>query len=273
MFKSIVKSILPPIFTKLYRSSWLNVKYQGGFFGRFNSWEMAKNKSKGYDSNHILEQVFSATKEAQSLPGAFERDGILIKKRDYSYPTLGYLARWAMEKQVLSVLDIGGSLGSVYYQFKKLYPRLSNISWAVVEQPHFVSKGKEFFSSDELSFYDSASSVIKKTKPSVLLLSGMLQYVPDPFELIKELCRSDIQYLIIDRIPISSKTFDQITVQHVPKHIYEGSYPAWIFSRKKFLDILLQTHSLIHEFPTFDGHAYFGMQQIKFCGFILEKKI
>jgi putative methyltransferase (TIGR04325 family) len=272
MFKSLIKSILPPIFTKLYLSSWLNVKHQGGFFGRFNSWEMAKNKSKGYDSNHILEQVFSATQEAQVLPGAFERDGILIQKRDYSYPTLAYLARWAIDKQDLSVLDIGGSLGSVYYQFKKLYPRLNNISWSVIEQPHFVAKGKEFFSSDELYFYDSVSSAMKKTKPSVLLLSGMLQYVSDPFLLLEELNQSEVEYLIIDRIPTSIKSFDQITVQYVPKHIYEGSYPAWIFSKKKLLETLLKSYSLIHEFATLDGHAYFGMQQVEFRGFILERK-
>lgn len=272
MLKNSIKLLLPPFLRRLYRSNLITTKKQGGFHGRYRSWQIAEANTKGYDSEHILEQVASATQQVMHHPELSERDGFIVQNRDYSYPTLAYLSKWAMLENGLTVLDIGGSLGSTYHQFRKFYPDIKQMRWMIVEQPHFVQKGKEGFSSQTLTFHDSAEESMKEKMPNVMLLSGALQYFSSPSTWLEKIKQIQAQYLIIDRIPVSSRQEDQITIQYVPKHIYEASYPAWIFSKAKLLRNLLTHYSLIHEFRAIDGHTFLGLEQIDFCGFILERK-
>ncbi|MFO1257758.1 MAG: methyltransferase, TIGR04325 family [Gammaproteobacteria bacterium] len=271
MLKTSINLLIPPFLRRLYRSNIIAIKKHGGFYGRYDNWQAAQKNAKGYDAEHILEQVANATQQVMNDPELSERDGFIVQNRDYSYPTLAYLSRWAMIENALTVLDIGGSLGSTYYQFRKFYPDIKQMRWMIVEQPHFVRKGRQAFSSQTLTFHSSVEDALSEETVNVVLLSGALQYFSSPAEWLEKIKLAQAKYLIIDRIPVSQHDEDQITIQYVPEHIYHASYPAWIFSKTKFLKSLLNDYSLIYEFPALDGHAYLGLQQIDFRGFILEK--
>jgi hypothetical protein len=43
----------------------------------------------------------------------------------------------------------------------------------------------------------------------------------------------DICTLIIDITTFTDGDIDIITIQKVPPHIYDASYPAWVFNKKK----------------------------------------
>ncbi|MDO8590885.1 MAG: methyltransferase, TIGR04325 family, partial [bacterium] len=142
--KKLVKDLLPPIITRAItgtkRPKYLN------FSGNYKSWEEALRHSSGYDTDVILEKVKSAALKVKRGEAAFERDSVAFGKPKYVWPVLAILLWIASQKQnSLTVMDFGGSLGSLYFQHRKFLDQLNKLSWNVVEQPKFALCGKENF--------------------------------------------------------------------------------------------------------------------------------
>ena len=202
----------------------------------------------------------------------FERDSVLFNEVAHSYPVLAGLLRAAAENDGhLSVLDFGGALGSSYYQCREFLSVLQTMKWGIVEQPHFVQCGQEHFRNNQLEFFFTIGEGIEKIRPNVALLSSVLQYVPEPYDVLNELMESEIQYLIIDRTPFSDSVDDIITVQHVSASIYPASYPCRIFARKPFIEKLNTHFEVIAQFESADGTAVIGGREFTFGGLILRK--
>lgn len=132
----------------------------------------------------------------------------------------------------LSVLDFGGSLGTTYFQLSPLLNGLKELSWNIVEQENHVRVGMQELANEQLRFYSKLEDV-ERWKPNVLLLSSVLQYLPDPYKELEKLLELKIPTVIVDRTPFSTSGEEYLTVQHVPKEIHEASYPVWIFSMLK----------------------------------------
>src|SRR5205823_2837625 len=100
---------------------------------------------------------------------------------------LAALLRASVRKGSLSVLDFGGALGSSYFQCRKFLSPLRHLRWSVVEQAAQVACGRADFSNDELVFYESVEACLKQETPDLLVLSSVLQYLPDPHKTLSEL--------------------------------------------------------------------------------------
>jgi len=133
----------------------------------------------------------------------------------------------------VSVLDFGGSLGTSYHQCRGFLSGLKSLRWSIVEQPKFVECGRESFETEELKFYYDIDEALISEKPDVVLLSGVLEYIERPYDLLKEIATRNFQYIILDRTPVVGLESDILTVQKVPKEIYEASYPCWFLSENK----------------------------------------
>jgi hypothetical protein len=57
----------------------------------------------------------------------------------------------------------------------------------------------------------------------------------------------DISYLIIDRTPFIEDEVDRLTIQKVHPRIYSASYPAWFFSRQKFMNFVRSRFEIVEE--------------------------
>ena len=267
--KTIAKQWIPPILkTQLNTLLKRNINYSGEFKG----WLEASNCTLGYDSNLIFQQVKQATLKVKNGEALFERDSVVFDEIQYSFPVLAGLFRAAVEnKNQLSVLDFGGSLGSSYFQCQYFLSVLSALEWNIIEQEHFVKCGLEHFRTKELHFYYTINECLFQTKPTVILLSSVLQYLSDPFLILDELMRIGAPYIIIDRTPFSDSATDFVTVQHVPASIYKASYPCWIFSRQSFLTRVTEKYQILTEFESDDNSACVGKLQFKFGGMVLRK--
>ena len=267
--KKIVKRWLPPALIERLRPLLKRGIY---FSGRYPDWSSASNHASGYDSEQILERVKQAMLKVSAGEAVFERDSVLFDEVIYSFPVLAALLRAAAENDGhLSVLDFGGALGSSYYQCRKFLSVLPTVQWGVVEQPHFVQCGQENFRTNQLDFFFTIGEGIEKIRPNVALLSSVLQYVPEPDEILNELLESEIRYLIIDRTPFGDSDDDVITVQHVSASIYPASYPCWVFAKKPFLEKLENHFEVISQFESADGTAVLGSSEFTFGGMILRK--
>lgn len=225
---------------------------QYGFCGNYGSWEEALQHSKGYDDPAILEKVKHALLKVKSGESVYERDSVLFDEVQYSYPLLTYLLFIASEnRQRLSILDFGGSLGSSYFQCRKFMRHLRKLKWSIVEQKHYVECGRERFQDDVLKFYDRIEECCNAESPDVILLSGVFQCLENPYEILSEAMDYGFEYIIFDRTPFIDQP-DRITVQRVPPEIYESSYPIRFFNYDRFHSFFNGRYELIDETDSFE---------------------
>jgi putative methyltransferase (TIGR04325 family) len=209
------------------------------------SWAHAVQQSSGYNQQLIAEKVFQSTTAVLRGDAAFERDSVTFPTPEYRWPVIAGLLSVAAREGDLRVLDFGGSLGSTYWQHRDLLEGVQ-VSWAVVEQENFVSAAKDLEQHD-IKFFNSIDSAVRDTSPNAILISSVLQYLPDPDLILQELLNTPANTLIIDRTPMADIQENVACIQVVPPSIYPASYPAWIVSRS-WLTRELHAWEIIAEF-------------------------
>ena len=236
-------------------------------------WAQAQRASTGYSAELIVERVAAATREVLAGRARYERDSVLFHDADYPYPIVAALLRAAlMNDGCLTVVDFGGSLGSTYRQCRPFLRGVRELRWYVIEQTNFVAVGQNEFTTDELRFLNSAKDLPPNEAPQVLLLSSVLQYLEHPHDTLQELLRLPSSHVVIDRSPVADSINDRLCIQHVPKQIYDASYPCWILSRAALTAQLTQGRRLLCEFPCMEG-AFKTPEgfEFEFRGFVAEK--
>ena len=227
-----------------------------GWYGDFPDWESAKKHTKGYDDESILEKVKSSLIKVKNGQAVYERDSVLFDKIEYSWEVLAGLM-WiaAQNKGALNIIDFGGSLGSTYFQNKLFLDSLDSVSWNIVEQENFVEEGIKSFEDDTLKFYNSIEECIANSSQTIncILLSCVLPYIEQPFELLSAIFKHKIQYIIVDRTGFTRNGKTRITAQIVPAKIYDASYPCRFFNEEDFIDVFEKNgYEQIACFPALD---------------------
>lgn len=269
--KLLIKEFIPPILIKAYHFMFKLHQYreeQYGFFGDYASWSQAKQICTGYDADVIIDRVKETALQVKLGNAVYERDSVLFDRVQYSFPLLAGLLKVALEnKGKLCVLDFGGALGSSYFQCRKFLGDLEAISWNIIEQEKFVDCGKKHFEDEELKFFYNFKECLNATQPHVILLSGLIQCLEEPYVFMEKVISYHFSYIIIDRTAFTRDDSERLTVQKVPPSIYPASYPAWFLSKQKFLNLFQNKYKLVVEF---DGADRVNVDS-EFKGFIFQK--
>jgi putative methyltransferase (TIGR04325 family) len=247
--KRAIRAVIPsrmldPIVKRFFRIRWT---------GDYASWAAAALHSRGYGDASILDRVIAATRLVRDGAAAYERDGVAFAQPAVSPGLLAGLQAAVPAGGRLSVLDFGGALGSAYWQHRAWLDTLAEVRWSVVEQTHFVQVGRTEFTDNRLRFYGSIEECMAHEQPAVLLLSGVLPYLPEPHALLALASRLNFDYVLIDRTGIVDRPSDRLTVQQVPRSLYRASYPCWFFNRAQLLAHFMPRYELLHEYIADDG--------------------
>jgi putative methyltransferase (TIGR04325 family) len=271
-FVYLVKSWSPPALLLILRQM-IN-KNSITFDGPYLCWENAKKRSSGYDCEKILEKVLKATIKVKEGKAIFERDSVIYNEIQYDWNMQAALM-WgaARNNGNLSVLDFGGSLGSVYFQSRKFFEGLKSVRWSIVEQSHFVEAGKLHIQDNQLTFYSKIKDCVRKENPNIVLLSSVFHYLEKPFEILQELIDINPDLIIINKTPFYDGLNDFILRQNVPKFIYSASYPMWVFAEDKFLTKMLVNFDLINKELLPDFHILRGASNFNFVNLLFKKKL
>jgi putative methyltransferase (TIGR04325 family) len=266
--KKIIKSLMPPIIHDIIKKLKISPH---GWYGDYNNWEAATQAAIGYDTDEILYKVRESLLQVKNGNAIYERDSVLFNEIQYSWPLLsGLMLAAAHFGGVLHVLDFGGSLGSTYYQNKKFLDNLKHVSWNIVEQKKFIDIGKHDFENEQIHFYYDIESCIKYEHPNTLVMSSVLQYIENPYELLDAIFLYEFDYIIIDRTSFCTENRNKIKLQIVPSKIYNASYPCWFFDEKYFYQYFLsKKYSVIEIFEGADGSGH----DYKFYGVIFKKNV
>jgi putative methyltransferase (TIGR04325 family) len=242
--KYIIKQLLPPFVLDLVRK--LSNPNNGGFKRSFKSWNDALSNGTTYNTNEVFWKTLNAARLVRDGKAAYERDSVIFDKVQYDLNLLSSLLLIANIQNKLNVVDFGGALGTSFRQNKKFLDILQiQKKWAVVEQSEFVRIGKSEFQTDTLVFLESLSEV--NFDVDVVLLGGSLCYIEHAYRVLDEIKNLSPKSILIVRTPFSDLSDDEISLQVVPKSIYDASYPIWTFSESKLLDYLSDNYFLFEQ--------------------------
>lgn len=267
--KALIQDCLPPFATR-----WMRELRGGGirFEGDFPNWIEASRHATGYSADAILSKALEATLKVKGGEAAYERDSVVFDQAEYVWPVLaGVMWVAARNQGRLNVLDFGGALGSTYYQHRQFLEGLADVRWNVIEQAHYVECGNVHIAEGPLRFYSDIASCLAEQAPNVVLLSSVLQYLPDPLGILDELSRVGATVMMIDRTPFVHSKDNRLLVQHVPASIYPASYPMWVFSDSKLLAHLTKRWRVVSRYAGPEGQVRSreGLP-FKFEGLLLE---
>ncbi|ULA68727.1 MAG: hypothetical protein LZF62_360130 [Nitrospira sp.] len=268
--KRLIKSWIPPAILHAVRGMYSDdIQFQG----RFSTWESARNASSGYDDEVIFKKSRAAALKVKNGEVVYERDSVLFDHVEFSYPILSGLLRSACGRSGhLRVLDFGGSFGTTYRQFKAFVRPSVAVRWHIVEQPRVVEAGQAEFADEALKFFHTLEEAAGVEAPDVVLLSSVLQYVPNPYDLLRDICSLGAGSIVLARTPCARAEQDVLTVQTVPPSIYKASYPCWIFAEAKLLEAFSATYRLVASFQEPGGSWQSNQGPFELRGFILERK-
>lgn len=223
--KALLRDWLPPV---LVRALSTSARSKIRFEGVYATWEEALHASSGYDNGSILEKVKDATLKVKRGDAAYERDSVLFDRIEYSWPVLtGLMWAAALDGGRVSVLDFGGSLGTSYFQNRPFLNALTDVRWAVVEQHHYVTCGRQYIEDERVKFFHTIDECAAEAQPNIALLSGILQYLRDYETIMKAIVELAPPLIILDRTIVNLERQKAIYVQRVPASIYAASYPCY----------------------------------------------
>jgi len=252
--QQVLKEFTPPIVLRLLRTLRTPAISLSGHYQR---WDEAAAQCSGYDAADILKRTLHATLEVQSGRAVFERDSVIFSDIQYSWPALaGILLAAARHPQALGVLDFGGSLGSSFFQNRRFLQQLPSTTWGVVEQAHYIEAGRQYVKTPSLNFYKTIDECRQAQAVDVLLLSSVLQYLPDPFAILAQLLDVAADVIVVDRTCFwrDPNLSTVVRVQSVSGDIGRASYPCWVFNQEQVLAFIQSRgYTLIEAFSALDN--------------------
>lgn len=195
-----LKAIVERVKNRLSRVAKLKAHSGLTLIGPYDSYEEAAGHTSGYDSKVILDKVYKAVVDVLEGNATYERDGTAFAER----PSIDHLRRLlsAHLKQNDVVVDFGGGLGGAFINNRDLF-RHSN-RYTVVEQTIFTEAGRELSLKYELhiEFVDNLCRLL--AKPDIIMLSGVLQYIPDAEKILRQSAGLAPRLILIDRTAYSA---------------------------------------------------------------------
>jgi putative methyltransferase (TIGR04325 family) len=262
------KQLIPPLFLTL-----INKGKKYGWKGDYKSWQEAKDSSNAYDNILILEKVKQALLKIKNGEAVYERDSVLFDRIHYSWPLLSALL-WitTVNNGSLKVADFGGSLGSSYFQNRIFLASVPQLQWNIIEQENFVDCGQHFFQDDILHFYFTPDQmIVKQGQPDVLIFSCVLPYLEKPYEMLENLMRYKIPYILIDNTYFNYENRDRICIQRVPPEIYKASYPCWMLNFERVKTLLAGAYEMISTHEN-DSFIFLDGKKIQYRGLLFKIK-
>ena len=232
MFKKIIKLILPNFIKKIIN---LILKRDIRIEKNFDNWNDAILASSTYNDKKIFHKAKNSFIKVIKGKASYERDSVLFFDEKLNFPLIYMMEkiRKKKKKNLLKVLDFGGSFGSTYFQNRKYFSNNSRYIWDVIEQKQIVDFANQSLEIKNLSFYESLSVYLKKNKLDIVLLSSVLHYLESPFFFLKLLNKKKVKYFIILKTPFFNNK-SEIKIQVNPQYIYKANYPIRIFNEYLF---------------------------------------
>jgi len=230
----------------------------------YDNFKLAQEASgAGYEDDELIDVIVSKTVNNRHLLNdiPFFNNATLSSLTSILY---GF-----QEFNSINVIDLGGSTGLQYHILRRLIDRNKKINWRVVESTALAHKSKSQFSTDELSFSDDLPKAVHDFGEVHLVhCSGVIQYMPNPYETLKIIAESNSHYLAFARMCFSKKAKDVVILQQstlsangfgpLPPSFKDRVllYPQTSIQKQRFFQILADRYETLFTFQDDSGVHY-----------------
>ncbi|MDA7454416.1 methyltransferase, TIGR04325 family [Candidatus Pelagibacter ubique] len=214
----------------------------------YSNWDEALKKSDGYNDQKIIKKVNEAASQVIEGKASYERDGAVFNKKEYSYEILSSFLYYLDYSKNLKVADVGGSLGSMYFQYKDiLEKRTDKLFWEIFEQENFVKVGNERFANQDLKF-NEIKNISSDNSYDITIFGSVLNYLENYSSVFDNFCKIS-NCIIVDRTSFTKQK--KIKIQKIKEYPYTSSYPHITFPKQELEEILKKNNfNIIFEWPS-----------------------
>lgn len=252
------------------------VRYNSSMWsGTYPDWESAARACRHISVAGQTRAYQHALNEVLAGRALFERDSLLQHQPVTCWPLM-FALRDLQSHGVAhpTVLDVGGGLGSVFFQHRTWWTTTAPITWNVVELPEIASLGRRLVDDPQLRFFDSLEDAVRDRPPDLVIASGILPMVSDPFALLASLASIKARWTFIDRTPVASHgEGHRITRQIVPSNVYDSESPFWFFEQSRLIQQLTSHFEIAGESTgDFDDPVWVEGHFYRWRGYLLRPR-
>jgi putative methyltransferase (TIGR04325 family) len=181
------------------------------------------------------------------------------------YPVMFWLTRLLPDAPM--VFDWGGNIGISYYAFRKHLRYPPELTWLVGELPSVVEEGIEMARTQSAPGLCFTTSLERLCEADILLSAGTLQFIEDPFELLRSQ-RSLPRHILLNKIPVYAMP-GAVTLQNMgpslaPNHLFNktefiGNFAKLGYQKIDEWDTELSCHIPFfpeHSIPAYTGYYF-----------------
>lgn len=143
------------------------------------------------------------------------------------------------------------------------------VSWHIVEREGNVAFARANIRHERLNFYGSVDECFAAATPSVLLLSCVLQSLPEPYVFLRAMVARSFNHILIDRLPLYGEPRDRLTIFRPPPAIVANmSRPWWFFDERKIWSVLGERFDIVESFDGFESASV----PSRYAGYICSRR-
>lgn len=276
---NLTANILPPFIFSLIRDFLpVSLKSRGDYINFNHALTHCKNQS--YENEDLVNIIYEKTllwkKKLQN------EDKIIL---DYNNLQILSSILIASTNNNINLLDFGGSFGTHYFLLKYFLNKINKnllFSWNIIENSTIVRKSK-ILSTQDLKFFNSINEINYSDNVfDLVIISGVLQYLPEPFKYLDEIINTKSKYILINRIPLFDNNKSKIAVQHSnlsmngPGELPPGikdiriKYPIHLLPKSLILEYLSANYVLITTFIDNKRKYYYKSKALNIYGFLFK---
>ena len=237
-----------------------------GFFSGYSTWDEALKDSTSYTADSVLQGTLS--RRELFLAEFDPKDHVVDARTQQLLSALAFIFT-KKSANTLKVLDFGGGSALYFYLLRRALPHVE-IDWTVIETEEMAQAHQPFEESHIRWQTSLPVGSASGNKPfDLCLASSSILYIPQPYDILKKLLNLG-RFVIVTRTGFIDEAEDNIAVQRVPPEIFTGSYPAWFFSREKFLAFAQKSGQLQMGWTVPQDVFDFEGKKIIFQGYLFE---
>lgn len=206
--------------------------------GAYSTFEEAEHHASGYAESRIADQVSEAVIKLLEGKARYERDGICFDEVPSNLSIVDVFKKIYTKDS--AVVDFGGGLGGTFLLLSDILSKDS--CYTVIEQLKYVIKGEELRHRYKLGVKFINKIEELQSMPSIVIASGVLQYLKNPYHVLEKIARLDPQYILLDRLAYGYGGGHNEQVYHLQNcrsNFGGGSLvPFQLISWNKLLEIL-----------------------------------
>lgn len=234
----------------------------------------------GYDDEEIAKTVYEKTR--------LHSDDVLFHEHLKKHHAAAYDNLIALIKElnndVVNILDFGGACGAYYFALRKCLNHRYKLNWFIIEKKAMCKYGKRL-ENGELKFFEQLE-VAKTRMPSIDIfnVSGVLQYVSEPYGLVNSILASNPKYILFSRMCFTLGNRDIVAIQKsmlswhgvgkLPKDFKDKEIecPITIIQKNKFDEVVRKKYEYQIIFEDNSGLMRVNREQLVNCGVVCRLK-